>query len=80
MFYEQICMNNLNIHGLERAFPLFWGCISSNLNSQPHLFCVEKTGPKKKVLVPAQGFKMGKWLYLMLELYLITIKSAKYLR
>lgn len=51
-------MNKLNIHGLERAYLLFWGCISSKLNSQPHLFCIGKTGPKKKVLVPAQVFKM----------------------
>lgn len=80
MLYEQICMNKLNIHVLKELYPLFWGCISSNLNSQPHLFFVGKTGPKKKVLVPAQGFKMGKWLYLVLELYLIIIKSAKGLR
>ena len=60
---------------LKELYPLFWGCVPSNLNSQPHLFCVGKTGSKKKVLVFAQGFKMEKkWLYLVLELYLIIVK------
>lgn len=65
---------------LKELYPLFWDCISSKLNSQPHLFCVGKTGPKQKVLVLAQGFKMRKWLYLVLELYLIIIKNKKHLR
>lgn len=63
---------------LKELYPLFWGCIPSHLNSQQHLFCAGKTGPKKKVLVSAQGFKMEKkWLYLVLELFLIMIKSAQ---
>lgn len=63
---------------LKELYPFFWGCVPSNLKNWPHMFCAGRTGPKEKVLVSAQGFKMEKkWLYLVLELYLIIMKFKR---
>lgn len=69
-------MKKLKFHDLDRD--LFCGCVPSNLNSQPHLDCIGKTGPKKKVLVSAQSVKMEeKCLYFVLKLRLIIIENAQ---